>query len=166
MSTSPTNWSVYTPLTGDEIRLLTLQYVPEADNDEAPPISCELETIALNVIVQQGLQGEPEPAGDNQWPGFYETQPDFAALFKPKRRHKLIGAPERSWKKYVEALDEEIAQHSPVEASATGASHSLSHKYIALSYATPRAAEVPMGSTRCSPMDRCIMYQPGGSRRA
>ncbi|KAI1119734.1 hypothetical protein F5Y10DRAFT_259718 [Nemania abortiva] len=135
MNTGSANRSIYTPLVGDQIRLLTLQYVPQSDNDEVPLISCKLEPVALKDIVQLGLRGEAGTVSDGRWPGFEQTQPDFAALFKPKRRHKLMGAPERSWKKYVEAVDQETARNNPANGTAVGTSHSLSHKYIALSYA-------------------------------
>ncbi|KAJ2990388.1 hypothetical protein NUW58_g2975 [Xylaria curta] len=85
-----------------------------------------------------GPQDDPGPTNDHRWPGFDETQFDFSALFKPKKRHKLIGAPERSWKSYVESIEARATFDTTIDGTdraAAGPSHSLRHRYIALSYA-------------------------------
>ncbi|KAI0405808.1 hypothetical protein F4802DRAFT_560770 [Xylaria palmicola] len=127
MNTNSTYQSLYAPLEQDEIRLLTLQYASPTGQDVLPLITCELQTIALSKF-QQELPVEPE-SHDDRWPGYDQTQLDFSVLFKPKLRHRLIGAPERSWKSYVDSIDVQAAPDS------TTSSESLSHRYIALSYA-------------------------------
>ncbi|KAI1167078.1 hypothetical protein F5B18DRAFT_520205 [Nemania serpens] len=130
MNPYPGNPLIYAPLKENEIRLLTLQHVPQTDGDKESLVSCQLETIALNSV-------QPTPQ-DGRWPGFDQAQLDFSILFKPKKRHILIGAPERSWNSYVESVNLQIAQNSPASGTNetdTGTSNSLSHKYLALSYA-------------------------------
>ncbi|KAI1419608.1 hypothetical protein F5Y12DRAFT_229372 [Xylaria sp. FL1777] len=138
MATICESQSLYRSLGRGEIRLLTLQYASQTgDHDEAPLISCKLEIVALNNF-QLGPQNEPELMSTDRWPSYDQTQLDFSVLFTPKKRHRLFRVPERSWKNYVESLELQTAQSRIADGTAdmtTNGLHSLSHRYVALSYA-------------------------------
>lgn len=121
---------LYASLKRDEIRLLTLQYAPQADCNEA--IHCNIEIVALSDFQVEPQDESESSSGNNRWPGFDQTQPDFTILFKPKKRHKLFGVPERSWKTYVESLETQTAPDTNPNETAP---EPLSHRYLALSYA-------------------------------
>ncbi|KAI0907202.1 hypothetical protein F4823DRAFT_603949 [Ustulina deusta] len=129
--------TLYNSLGRGQVRLLTLQYAPQTSHDEPPLISCKLEIVALSDF-QLGVQDEPEPMSNYRCPGYDQTQLDFSVLFNPKKRYGLFGAPEPYWKNYVESLEVQTARNSIPEGTAVASIstlHSLSHRYIALSYA-------------------------------
>lgn len=134
MNPSYNNRPVYKPLGKNEIRLLTLQYAPENGHDELSPIRCELECVALEDL-RQRQQNDFEPPNHRRWPGFDKNELDFSVLFKPKKRHRLLGVPERSWKGYLESLEVKSQTAGSIVGASIGALHPLSHRYVALSYA-------------------------------
>ena len=136
MNISGERQTLYDSLGDGEVRLLTLEYPLRNSHGDTPLISCKLDTVALKDF-QSRRRDKSEPVSSYTWPGYHQTRPDFSLLFQPKKRHRLIGKPELSWKSYIDSLEAHIIQNGVDDraAASLSGSDSLSHTYIALSYA-------------------------------
>ncbi|KAJ3560277.1 hypothetical protein NPX13_g9358 [Xylaria arbuscula] len=137
MNTSGGRQPLYDTVGDGEIRLLTLDDVLQTSYGNSSLISCKLETVALKDF-QPKSHDESEPLSSCRWPGYDQSKPDFSLLFQPKKRHRLFGNPELSWKSYIDSLEDRTVDDGIADrpaSSIASAPGSLSHTYIALSYA-------------------------------